>query len=87
MTILEVFTLLSIYRQIPLTWPVTFAEGLLVGIYIYLSTLFLPGYMGWKSTDFARRPNGVGIYPRVFGFYTYGLLSVHTLHFIVMLKI
>lgn len=83
MTISEVFTLLSIYRQIPLTWPVTFAEGLLVGIYLYLSTLFLPGYMGWKSTDFARCPNGVGIYPWVLNI----SVSVYTLHFIVILKI
>lgn len=87
MTISEVFTLLSIYRQIPLTRSVTFVEGLLVGIYLYLLTLFLPGYMGWKSIDFARRPNGVGIYPWVFGFYTYGSVSVYTLHFIVFQKI
>lgn len=84
MTISEVFSLLPIYRQIPLARPVTFAERLRLGIYLYLLTLFLPGYTGWKSTDFARRPNGVGIYPWVFGFYIYGLVSVHTLNFIVI---
>lgn len=62
MTIWEVFTLLSIYRQIPLAWPVTFAEGLRVGIYLYLLILLylltwggnLPispdAQMGWEFT-------------------------------------
>lgn len=29
---------------------------------LYILTLFLPGYMVWECTDFARPSNGIGIY-------------------------
>lgn len=33
-----------------LSWLATFAEGLGVGIYLYLLTVFQPRYAGWELT-------------------------------------
>lgn len=42
MLISEVLTFYSRNKQIPLTWPIIFGEGLGVEIYLYFLTLTLP---------------------------------------------